>query len=98
MQLCRCVTEWSWVQWTFLKLHILRVRKVKMAILNNMSSIVKPGRATLILGPPGAGKSTLLKAMAGKLSPHGLKVMLVLPLPPCICLLHCTGACLWQIC
>lgn len=45
-----------------------------MAILNNMSSIIKPGRATLVLGPPGAGKSTLLKAMAGKLSPHGLKV------------------------
>ena len=45
-----------------------------MAILNSMSSIIKPGRATLVLGPPGAGKSTLLKAMAGKLSPHGLKV------------------------
>ena len=45
-----------------------------MAILNNMSSIIRPGRATLVLGPPGAGKSTLLKAMAGKLSPHGLKV------------------------
>ena len=51
-----------------------------MAILNNMSSLIKPGRATLVLGPPGAGKSTLLKAMAGKLSPHGLKV---LPLPSC---------------
>ena len=62
------------VQWAFLKLHILRVRKVKMAILSNMSSIVKPGRATLVLGPPGAGKSTLLKALAGKLKPDGLKV------------------------
>ncbi len=58
-----------------MKLHILRVRKVKMAILNDMSSILKPGRATLVLGPPGAGKSTLLKAMAGKINPHGLQVM-----------------------
>ena len=66
------------VQWAFLKLHILRVRKVKMAILSNMSSIVKPGRATLVLGPPGAGKSTLLKALAGKLKPDGLKVSLPL--------------------
>ena len=65
------------VQWAFLKMHILRVRKVKMAILSNMSSVVKPGRATLVLGPPGAGKSTLLKALAGKLKPDGLKV----PLP-----------------
>lgn len=63
------------MQWVFLKLHILRVRKVKMAILNDMSSILKPGRATLVLGPPGAGKSTLLKAMAGKLDHHGLQVM-----------------------
>ena len=62
------------MQWVFLKLHILRVRKVKMAILNDMSSILKPGRATLVLGPPGAGKSTLLKAMAGKLNPNGLQV------------------------
>ncbi len=72
------------LQWAFLKLHILRVRRVKMAILNNMSSLIKPGRATLVLGPPGAGKSTLLKAMAGKLSPHGLKVVLplLMPFPP----------------
>ena len=62
------------VQWAFLKLHILRVGKVKMAILSSMSSIIKPGRATLVLGPPGAGKSTLLKALAGKLKPDGLKV------------------------
>ena len=70
------------VQWAFLKLHILRVRKVKMAILSNMSSIVRPGRATLVLGPPGAGKSTLLKALAGKLKPDGLKV------PPPLLLHH----------
>ena len=56
-----------------------------MAILNSMSSIIRPGRATLLLGPPGAGKSTLLKAMAGKLSPHGLKVTFIfcLTLAPC---------------
>ena len=75
------------LQWVFLKLRILRVRRVKMAILNNMSSIVKPGRATLVLGPPGAGKSTLLKAMAGKLSLHGLKVALP-PSPHALTVLH----------
>jgi ABC-type transport system involved in cytochrome c biogenesis ATPase subunit len=60
-------------QWVALRAHILRVRKVKMAILNDMSSRVAPGRLTLLLGPPNAGKSTLLKAMAGKLDKHGIK-------------------------
>ena len=61
-------------QWVALQLHILRARKVKMVILNRMSSRIVPGRLTLLLGPPNAGKSTLLKAMAGKLAHHGLKV------------------------
>ena len=45
-----------------------------MAILNHISTLLKPGRLTLVLGPPGGGKSSLLKAMAGKLSHHGLQV------------------------
>lgn len=61
-------------QYSFIRLGIIRVPKVKMAILNNVSTLLRPGRPTLVLGPPGAGKSTLLKAMAGKLEHGGLKV------------------------
>ena len=62
-------------QYVFLKTGILRPEKRKMAILNNISSIIQPGRTTLLLGPPAAGKSTLLKALAGKLArERGLKV------------------------
>lgn len=32
-----------------------------------MSSILYPGRFTLLLGPPGAGKTTLLNCLAGRL-------------------------------
>ncbi|KAM3285531.1 hypothetical protein P3S67_024330 [Capsicum chacoense] len=38
----------------------------------NVTGIVKPGRMTLLLGPPGSGKSTLLLALSGKLD-NGLK-------------------------
>ena len=62
------------LQYAFLRVGLLRPKKVKMTILNNITSILKPGRATLLLGPPAAGKSTLLKALSGKLAPHGLKV------------------------
>ncbi len=36
--------------------------------------VLKPGRLTLLLGPPGSGKSTLLKAIGGKLSNTSLQV------------------------
>uniref|UniRef100_A0A2N9FTW1 ABC transporter domain-containing protein n=1 Tax=Fagus sylvatica TaxID=28930 RepID=A0A2N9FTW1_FAGSY len=48
-------------------LHIVRSRKEKFSILRNVSGIIKPGRLTLLLGPPGSGMSTLLKALSGKL-------------------------------
>ncbi|KAL6643455.1 hypothetical protein ACP70R_018221 [Stipagrostis hirtigluma subsp. patula] len=47
--------------------HILRPNKHKLTILDDVSGIVKPGRMTLLLGPPASGKSTLLLALAGKL-------------------------------
>ncbi|XAR60730.1 Iron-chelate-transporting ATPase [Bertholletia excelsa] len=53
-------------------LHIFSANRHRMDILNNISGTIKPGRMTLLLGPPGAGKSTLLLALAGKLDP-GLK-------------------------
>ncbi|KAG2492020.1 hypothetical protein HYH03_009749 [Edaphochlamys debaryana] len=38
-------------------------------ILDAGSGVVRPGRMTLLLGPPGSGRSTLLKALAGQLVP-----------------------------
>ncbi|KAH9670313.1 ABC transporter G family member 37 [Citrus sinensis] len=47
--------------------------EAKINILNHVSGILKPGRMTLLLGPPGCGKSTFLKALSGNLDPS-LKV------------------------
>ncbi|XVE79409.1 hypothetical protein DITRI_Ditri14bG0056300 [Diplodiscus trichospermus] len=54
-------------------LRILSPNKLKLNILRNISGVVKPGRMTLLLGPPGSGKSTLLLALAGKLDSKTLK-------------------------
>lgn len=51
----------------------MKTRKHKLTILKDVSGIIKPGRMTLLLGPPGSGKSTLLLALAGKLD-KSLKV------------------------
>ncbi|XP_042504440.1 pleiotropic drug resistance protein 1-like [Macadamia integrifolia] len=48
-------------------LGILRSKKRPLEILHDVSGIVKPGRMTLLLGPPSSGKTTLLLALAGKL-------------------------------
>ncbi|BFI42905.1 ATP-binding cassette, subfamily G (WHITE), member 2, PDR [Marchantia polymorpha subsp. ruderalis] len=48
-------------------LRIMRRKKTKLEILENVSGILKPGRMTLLLGPPGSGKTTLLLALAGQL-------------------------------
>ncbi|KAE8718787.1 ABC transporter G family member 38 [Hibiscus syriacus] len=50
-------------------LHILSTHKKKFSILRDVSGIIKPGRLTLLLGPPGSGKTTLLQALTGKLEP-----------------------------
>ncbi|KAK1393965.1 Pigment permease [Heracleum sosnowskyi] len=54
-------------------LHILPDRKKSFSILRDVCGIIKPGRMTLLLGPPSSGKTTLLLALAGKLDPD-LKV------------------------
>ncbi|KAL0354748.1 UNVERIFIED_CONTAM: Pleiotropic drug resistance protein 1 [Sesamum radiatum] len=54
-------------------LHIIQSRKKHLSILHDVSGILKPGRMTLLLGPPSSGKTTLLLALAGKLDP-ALKV------------------------
>ncbi|KAL5135188.1 Pleiotropic drug resistance protein 1 [Glycine soja] len=50
-------------------LHVLPNRKQHLNILEDVSGIIKPGRMTLLLGPPSSGKTTLLLALAGKLDP-----------------------------
>ncbi|XP_075488332.1 pleiotropic drug resistance protein 1-like [Primulina tabacum] len=51
-------------------LRILPSRKKPLPILHDASGIIKPGRMTLLLGPPSSGKTTLLLALAGKLDPE----------------------------
>ncbi|KAH9666887.1 ABC transporter G family member 40 [Citrus sinensis] len=48
-------------------LNILPSRKKHLTILKDVSGIIRPGRMTLLLGPPGSVKTTLLLALAGKL-------------------------------
>ncbi|KAG6387940.1 hypothetical protein SASPL_153136 [Salvia splendens] len=52
---------------------LLPSRKKPLPILHDVSGIIKPGRMTLLLGPPSSGKTSLLLALAGKLDPE-LKV------------------------
>ncbi|KAL3515879.1 hypothetical protein ACH5RR_022781 [Cinchona calisaya] len=45
----------------------LKSPKTKINILNGVCGIVKPGRMTLLMGPPGCGKTSLLKVLSGNL-------------------------------
>lgn len=45
----------------------LKSKLAKIKIINEVSGIIKPGRLTLLLGPPGCGKTSLLKALSGNL-------------------------------
>lgn len=40
-----------------------------LTILKDINIVLKPGTATLLLGPPGAGKSALLQCLGGKMVP-----------------------------
>nr|GLL29394.1 pleiotropic drug resistance protein 3-like isoform X1 [Ipomoea trifida] len=45
----------------------------KIQIVNDVSGVIKPGRMTLLLGPPGCGKTSLLKTLSANLD-NSLKV------------------------
>ncbi|XP_060969402.1 pleiotropic drug resistance protein 3 [Cannabis sativa] len=69
-------TLWNTVKNTVMditNLSTLGTPEAKISIINDVSGIIKPGRMTLLLGPPGCGKTTLLMAFSKKLS-HSLKV------------------------
>ncbi|PON66385.1 ABC transporter-like [Parasponia andersonii] len=49
-------------------LPIFKNKKQHLTILQDVSGVIKPGRMTLLLGPPSSGKTTLLLALAGRLA------------------------------
>ncbi|XP_024516623.1 ABC transporter G family member 31 [Selaginella moellendorffii] len=57
----------NFVEDMLVSMKIMSSDKKDFKILKDVSGVIKPGRMTLLLGPPGAGKSTLLVALAGKL-------------------------------
>ena len=62
------------MQFILKTLRLRRQETARLVILNHLSGVLKPGRLTLLLGPPSSGKSTLLKALADKLHSSGLYV------------------------
>lgn len=65
-----CFVGQGWLQ----RLHLIRSTKKKVSILKGLTGTIKPGRLTLLLGPPSSGKTTLLKALSGKLRKDDLDV------------------------
>ncbi|KAL3141609.1 hypothetical protein ABBQ32_004850 [Trebouxia sp. C0010 RCD-2024] len=49
------------------KIGLIKDTSQRFTVLDTMSTVLHPGRFTLLLGPPGAGKSTLLNALSGRL-------------------------------
>eukprot|EP00192_Tetraselmis_astigmatica_P001759 CAMPEP_0117657340 /NCGR_PEP_ID=MMETSP0804-20121206/5278_1 /TAXON_ID=1074897 /ORGANISM="Tetraselmis astigmatica, Strain CCMP880" /LENGTH=1545 /DNA_ID=CAMNT_0005463787 /DNA_START=295 /DNA_END=4932 /DNA_ORIENTATION=- len=43
-------------------------KQPKKMLLNNATGVLKPGRSTLLIGPPGGGKSVFMKALSGRLT------------------------------
>ncbi|KAL8171785.1 hypothetical protein V2J09_023589 [Rumex salicifolius] len=52
----------------FTKLIGSQPQEATINIVENVSGIIKPGRMTLLLGPPGCGKTSLLLALSGNMN------------------------------
>ncbi|KAG2439064.1 hypothetical protein HYH02_006591 [Chlamydomonas schloesseri] len=50
----------------FKRLVCVKDHTVDHPILDKLSGVIRPGRPTLLLGPPASGKSSLLKVLAGR--------------------------------
>ncbi len=48
--------------------------KHRVDILKGMTGMIRPGKMTLVMGPPGAGKTVFLKALSGILSSGSAKL------------------------
>ncbi|XP_073525676.1 uncharacterized protein [Phyllobates terribilis] len=57
----------------FTKLVGSRPQEATINIVENVTGLIKPGRLTLLLGPPGCGKTSLLLALSGNMN-NSLKV------------------------
>ncbi|KAH9288622.1 hypothetical protein KI387_032739, partial [Taxus chinensis] len=66
-------SAWNFLETLLDMVGLSLTKRTELAILKDVSGIVKPSRMMLLLGPPGSGKSTLLLALAGRLD-KGLKV------------------------
>jgi ABC-type multidrug transport system ATPase subunit len=53
----------AWLLQTFRSLMGDRKELVELSLLNNLTGVIKPGRLTLLLGPPSCGKTTFLKVL-----------------------------------
>ena len=68
------IEETSVLQWLARLAGLKKDDRNKFTILDNISGEIKPGRMTLLLGPPGGGKSMLLKTLGSKMKQEGCKV------------------------